>query len=267
MKIQAARLSFDANNSSGPGPFRKYIDERQSYLFFKRVFDLTISLILFVGCFSWLFPLIAFLIKLDSGGPVFFVQRRVGRGGRSFLCYKFRTMVVNEDANKLQALENDERITRIGNFLRKSSLDELPQFLNVLMGQMSIVGPRPHMHADCNRFSSLIPSYKFRSLVKPGITGLAQIKGYRGPTVTYQSIFRRYQYDAFYVRNCNFWLDMRIIRKTAFQMLVVIFSKMFIYDGAREIFADNVEMRLEPEIAPGTVRVINAKQASQENNY
>src|SRR5688572_8545783 len=215
MKLQTIPLSFETAITSGP--FRRYIDERKHFYFFKRVFDLSVSAIFFITCFIWLFPLIALMIKFDSRGPVFFTQRRVGRGGKSFLCYKFRTMVVNRDANTTQAHENDVRITRIGDFLRKSSLDELPQFLNVLLGHMSIVGPRPHMHADCHRFSQLVSNYKFRSLVKPGITGLAQIKGYRGPTETYQSIFRRYQYDAFYVRNTNFWLDMRIIRKTAFQ--------------------------------------------------
>ncbi|HYF31092.1 MAG TPA: sugar transferase [Chitinophagaceae bacterium] len=249
MKIQASPLSFETEATSGP--YRRYIDERKHFYFFKRVFDLGISIILFVGVFSWLFPLLALIIKLDSRGPVFFVQRRVGRGGKSFLCYKFRTMVVNPDANTTQARENDIRITRIGNFLRKSSLDELPQFLNVLFGDMSIVGPRPHMHADCNRFSVLVSNYKFRSLVKPGITGLAQIKGYRGPTTTYQSIFRRYQYDAFYVRNCNFWLDMRIIRKTAWQTLAVIFSKVRLFNKPpREIFADTIEAEMEMSANP-----------------
>ncbi|MGB8190934.1 MAG: sugar transferase [Chitinophagaceae bacterium] len=256
MKIQAAQLSFETDVTSGnTGSFRRYIDERKSFYFFKRAFDLSVSLILTIFCFSWLFPLIALLIRLDSKGPIFFVQRRVGRGGRSFLCYKFRTMVVNPDANTTQAMENDVRITRIGEFLRKSSLDELPQFLNVLMGKMSIVGPRPHMHADCKRFSAQIASYKFRNLVKPGITGLAQIKGYRGPTATYQSVFRRYQYDAFYVRNGNFWLDMRIIRKTAFQVLAVVFSKIRIFNKApKEIFADDLELLMEAEIATTRVR-------------
>lgn len=263
MKIQTAQLSFDASN--GPGPFRRYIDDRRLFHTFKRIFDLSISIVLSIVCFSWLFPLIALLIKLDSAGPIFFVQRRVGRGGRSFLCYKFRTMVVNEDANKVQALENDERITRIGKFLRKSSLDELPQFLNVLMGHMSIVGPRPHMHADCHRFSSLIPNYKFRNFVKPGITGLAQIKGYRGPTVTYQSMFRRYQYDTFYVRNCNLWLDMRIIRRTAFEVLGEVAAKVRIPARvSRKMFADDLEIMLEGEITPGTVRVINTNKAPQQ---
>jgi putative colanic acid biosysnthesis UDP-glucose lipid carrier transferase len=253
MKFQTIPLSFDTASTSAP--FRRYIDERKHFYIFKRIFDLTVSVILFLTCFIWLFPLIALLIKMDSRGPVLFTQRRVGRGGKSFLCYKFRTMVVNKDANTTQAHENDKRITRIGDFLRKSSLDELPQFLNVLLGNMSIVGPRPHMHADCNRFSQLVTNYKFRSLVKPGITGLAQIKGYRGPTATYQSIFRRYQYDAFYVRNGNFWLDMRIIRKTAFQMLAVVFSRVRLFSRpSRDIFADDMEIRMDADMKHNPIR-------------
>lgn len=174
---------------------------------------------------SWLFPIISLLIKLTSKGPVFFVQRRVGRGGRSFPCLKFRTMVVNEQANTRQAAEHDIRITKIGRFLRQSNLDEFPQFINVLLGHMSIVGPRPHMYADCNRFSSAIPGYKFRNIVKPGITGLAQVKGYRGATNDFISMFHRYQFDAFYVRNANFWLDMRIMRKTAVQTTRLLSKK------------------------------------------
>lgn len=256
MKIQAKLLSFETDVAAGnAGPFRKYIDDRKFFYFFKRAFDVSVSLFLTVLFFSWLFPLIALIIKLDSRGPVLFTQRRVGRGGRSFLCYKFRTMVVNADANTTQAVENDARITSVGKFLRRSSIDELPQFINVLMGDMSIVGPRPHMHADCNRFSSLINNYKFRNFVKPGITGLAQIKGYRGPTVTYQSVFRRYQYDAFYIRNCNFLLDLRIIRQTAFQMIGEVISKLnFSKKSGRPVFADDVEIRMEPEIAPTQVR-------------
>jgi putative colanic acid biosynthesis UDP-glucose lipid carrier transferase len=129
-------------------------------------------------------------------------------------------MIVNGEADKLQARKNDSRITRVGRFLRKSNLDEFPQFLNVLVGNMSVVGPRPHMHADCNNFSNVIPEYKFRNMVKPGITGLAQVKGYRGPTKDFESIFHRYQFDAFYIRNANFWLDMRIIRQTAVQTIL-----------------------------------------------
>lgn len=201
---------------------RDYVDEKTNYLLFKRVFDISFSLmfLLFVG--SWLFPFIALLVWLDSKGPIFFIQKRVGRGGRTFSCIKFRTMVVNREANKKQAEVNDQRITRIGHFLRNSSIDEIPQFLNVLMGDMSVVGPRPHMHADCGRFSRVVSGYKFRNFVKPGITGLAQVKGFRGPTCDFGSVFHRYQYDAFYVRNCNFLLDMRIIRKTVAQTIRVL---------------------------------------------
>ena len=133
-------------------------------------------------------------------------------------------MIVNHEANSKQAQENYSRITRIGSFLRKSNLDEFPQFLNVLIGNMSIVGPRPHMHVDCNKFSSVVPGYKFRNFVKPGITGLAQVKGLRGPTKDFESIFHRYQFDAFYVRNANIWLDLRIIRQTAVQTLGTLFK-------------------------------------------
>jgi putative colanic acid biosynthesis UDP-glucose lipid carrier transferase len=139
---------------------------------------------------------------------------------------KFRTMRINSDANVLQATENDPRITRIGRFLRRSNLDELPQFFNVLAGHMSIVGPRPHMHSDCNSFSKVVSAYKFRNLVLPGITGVAQVKGFRGPAQHFESIFKRYQWDAFYVRNANFWLDLRIIRKTAAQTCIYLFQKM-----------------------------------------
>lgn len=204
---------------------RSYLAQKRNYFFFKRLFDLFFSFFVIIAVLSWLLPIIALLIKLDSSGPVFFVQRRVGRWGRTFKCFKFRTMVVNELANSKQAVENDYRITRVGSFLRRSNLDEFPQFFNVLLGQMSIVGPRPHMHTDCNSFSSVIDNYKFRNTVKPGITGLAQVKGYRGPTKSFKDVFHRYQFDAFYVRNANFWLDIRIVRKTAAQTFKTILAK------------------------------------------
>lgn len=214
---------------------RSFLDYKRNYFFFKRVGDIVLSLLVTLLLLSWLIPIVAILIKLDSRGPVFFIQRRVGRWGRSFRCLKFRTMVVNEYANTEQARENDSRITSIGKFLRKSNLDEFPQFINVLLGHMSIVGPRPHMHADCDRFSKVISNYKFRSVIKPGITGLAQIKGYRGPTRDFESIFHRYQFDSFYVRNASFWLDMRIIRKTAAQTFRQLFAKFF--KNKREVTA------------------------------
>jgi putative colanic acid biosynthesis UDP-glucose lipid carrier transferase len=166
---------------------------------------------------GWLLPLIALLIKIDSRGTVFFRQKRIGKNGKSFYCIKFRTMIQNQEADERPAEENDERITKAGKILRRTNLDELPQFFNVLRGQMSVVGPRPHMLADCIRFSFVIPSYQFRSLVRPGITGWAQVNGYHGPTTDYESITIRYYWDAQYVRKKNLWLDLKIIGATIVQ--------------------------------------------------
>jgi len=216
---------------------RSFVDSRPQFYFIKRIVDLLLSSLIVIFILSWLFPIIALLIWLDSTGPVFFIQRRVGRGGKTFRCLKFRTMVVNDFANTDQADENDVRITRVGSFLRKSNLDEFPQFLNVLAGQMSIVGPRPHMHSDCNKFSSVISGYKFRNMVKPGITGLAQIKGYRGPTNDFESMFHRYQYDSFYIRNANIWLDMRIVRHTAFQTANILWFRLYKTDFQQRLIS------------------------------
>jgi putative colanic acid biosysnthesis UDP-glucose lipid carrier transferase len=189
--------------------FRSLIDRKPIYYFFKRLFDIAISILFIVFILSWLFPLIALMIILDSGGPVLFLQERVGRAGKTFTCFKFRTMYHLPDGQL--------RISPLGLFLRKTNMDEFPQFLNVLLGSMSIVGPRPHMHSDCNRFSALIPRYKARSFVKPGITGLAQTKGCHGPAIGPDSIIRRYQWDTFYIRTASFWLDISIIHQTVVQ--------------------------------------------------
>ncbi|MDR3712748.1 MAG: sugar transferase [Puia sp.] len=206
---------------------RKNETERFWYLLLKRSFDVLISSLITLLVLSWLMPLLAIIIRLDSKGGVFFIQHRVGYRGRSFPCLKLRTMYVNAEAHSRQAVENDVRITRVGNFLRKSNLDELPQFINVLLGHMSIVGPRPHMHKDCTTFSAMVATYEFRHLMRPGITGLAQVKGYRGPAQHFESIFRRYQWDAFYIRNAGFWLDLRIIYRTGIQTLGYFSGKMF----------------------------------------
>ncbi|HVU99213.1 MAG TPA: sugar transferase [Puia sp.] len=209
---------------------RSYLSEKHSYLITKRIFDILFSLCALILVFSWLFPILYILIKLDSRGPIFFVQKRVGFLGKSFPCLKFRTMYVNAEANTKQATDDDPRITRVGRFLRNSNLDEIPQFLNVLAGHMSIVGPRPHMYKDCANFSKVVDAYKLRNLMKPGITGLAQAKGYRGPAQSFDKIFRRYQWDAFYVRNANFWLDIRIIHSTAMQTFSYLLSKFIVID-------------------------------------
>jgi putative colanic acid biosynthesis UDP-glucose lipid carrier transferase len=203
---------------------RNYVEEHRLYFLFKRLFDIVVSSLIVIFILSWLVPIIALIIKLDSRGPIFFIQRRAGFLGRSFSCFKFRTMVVNSLSDKQQAITNDPRITRLGKFLRITSLDELPQFINVLLGDMSIVGPRPHMHKDNKDFASVVENYRLRSFVKPGITGMAQVKGYRGPAKDFYKIFHRYQWDAFYVRNANLSLDFKIIRLTAIQILKSLVS-------------------------------------------
>lgn len=207
-----------------PTAIREYVNEHRFYFIAKRIFDLVVSSLIVVFILSWLVPILAILIKLDSRGPIFFVQRRVGFLGRSFRCFKFRTMVLNNLSDEQQATTNDPRITGIGTFLRVTSLDELPQFFNVLIGDMSIVGPRPHMHKDNNDFGRQIENYRLRTFLKPGITGMAQVKGLRGPTQDFFKVFHRYQWDAFYIRNANLSLDFKIIRLTTFQFIKSIFS-------------------------------------------
>lgn len=194
--------------------FRKYVTSKRYYFVLKRGMDIILSIVLIVGVLSWLTPLLALLLRLDSRGPVFFLQKRVGRGGRSFVCYKFRTMLVNEEADSKRSEPGDPRITRTGKWMRQLNIDELPQLLNVLCGQMSLVGPRPHMHADCRQFAAMIPRYKLRSLVKPGMTGMAQVKGYHGPVGDHAAAMLRYQWDIYYVRNASVWLDLRILLGT-----------------------------------------------------
>ncbi len=194
------------------------------YIIGKRVFDVLVSVLLTALVLSWLIPILAILIKLDSKGPVFFVQTRIGFLGIPFRCYKLRTMIVNQNSDSQQAMYNDQRITRLGHFLRITSLDELPQFLNVIIGNMSIVGPRPFMKKDDQEFSITVSNYPLRYCAKPGITGMAQVKGYRGRTDNFLSIFHRYQWDAFYIRNARPSLDFKILRITASQTIKSIFS-------------------------------------------
>jgi putative colanic acid biosynthesis UDP-glucose lipid carrier transferase len=190
--------------------------DKRGYFLAKRIFDLSVALLVIAGVLSWLLPLLALLIKLDSKGPVFFVQKRVGRNGRLFLCYKLRSMVINDLADERPATGDDGRITRFGNWLRQTHLDELPQFLNVAAGAMSVVGPRPYMPADCRRFAELVPDADLRHRVKPGITGMAQAKGLHGMiSKEKRVIVQRYQWDAYYIRHAGFRLDMEILGRTA----------------------------------------------------
>jgi putative colanic acid biosynthesis UDP-glucose lipid carrier transferase len=204
---------------------REHFNSKYPYLVYKRSMDMLTSLLMIILVFPWLFPLLILLIKLDSRGPAFFKQKRVGFLGKTFWCYKFRTMYVNDMADTRQAVRNDPRVTRLGRFLRNTCLDELPQFFNVLLGHMSVVGPRPHMLKDSHEFSSQVMNYKFRYLSRPGITGLSQVRGYRGPATSFQSIFRRYQWDAYYVRNVSFILDLRIMAETGTLMIKSVLYK------------------------------------------
>ena len=184
----------------------------------KRIFDVAFSSLILFGICSWLFPLIAILIKLDSRGPIFFKQQRSGRAGKDFLCFKFRTMVVNSEADTRQATKNDDRITRLGRFLRESNIDELPQFINVLLGDMSVVGPRPHMLKHTQEYSKTISNYMLRHLIKPGVTGLAQAKGYRGQTDDNYSMKNRVRVDILYIERWTFLLDLKVIGLTVKNM-------------------------------------------------
>ena len=182
--------------------------------FFKRIFDILFSTLVIVFVLSWLYPLIAILIKLSSKGPVLFKQARSGVGNMEFMCYKFRSMTQSIEADTKQASKGDARITKIGAFLRKSSLDEFPQFLNVFMGDMSIVGPRPHMLVHTEEYSDLINKYMVRQLVKPGITGAAQVKGYRGETKELKDMEGRVRLDVWYIENWSLSVDINIIFHT-----------------------------------------------------
>jgi putative colanic acid biosynthesis UDP-glucose lipid carrier transferase len=200
------------------GNIYPFVASRKKYLFLKRTFDILFSMGILMLVMTWLLPIVALLIRMDSKGPVFFLQKRVGKNGRIFRCIKFRTMHRNEEADEKPACENDERITRTGMFLRMTGIDELPQFINVLGGQMSVVGPRPHMITDCIRFSFVISSYSFRNLVRPGITGWAQVNGHHGKITDYKCIQQRYYWDALYVNKACLWLDMKILAKTCWRM-------------------------------------------------
>jgi putative colanic acid biosynthesis UDP-glucose lipid carrier transferase len=179
--------------------------------FMKRIFDVLFSLFIISFVFSWLFPILAALIKIGSKGPIFFVQIRSGRDNKPFKCYKFRSMKVNADSNKKQATRGDNRITKLGSFLRRSSLDELPQFFNVIIGNMSVVGPRPHMISHTKQYSQLIDKFMVRHFLKPGITGYAQINGLRGETKTTEAMLKRVEADVWYLENWSFLLDLKII--------------------------------------------------------
>ena len=181
----------------------------------KRGFDILVSSFVLLAIMSWLYPLVALLIKLTSRGPVLFKQYRTGLDGSNFTCYKFRTMRVNDDSDSKQATKSDNRITPLGRFLRRTSIDEFPQFYNVLIGNMSLVGPRPHMLKHTEEYAQRIEKFMARHFVKPGITGLAQAKGYRGETTELIQMKNRVKLDRFYIENWSLLFDIKILMLTA----------------------------------------------------
>jgi len=185
----------------------------------KRILDIIVSLFVIVFFLSWMVPLFALLIYIESGEPVFFRQLRTGRNKKSFYCLKFRSMKNNKDADLKQATPGDARITRLGKFIRKTSLDEFPQFFNVFKGEMSLVGPRPHMLKHTNDYSKIVEDYMVRQFLKPGITGWAQINGYRGEITNPEQIKMRVDKDLWYLENWNLWLDIQILFLTIYYVL------------------------------------------------
>lgn len=188
--------------------------------FMKRSFDLIFSSLVLVLLFPFILLIFGTLIKLSSKGPIFFKQKRTGINGKEFYCYKFRSMKLNDVANSKSATVNDPRVTKIGQFMRKTSVDELPQFLNVFKGEMSIVGPRPHMIQHTSLYSMLIDRFMVRHLVKPGITGWAQVSGFRGETKILADMEGRVRKDVWYIENWSFFLDVKIIFLTIVNVII-----------------------------------------------
>lgn len=185
----------------------------------KRIFDLLFAMVVILGLLSWLSLILAIIIKWESKGPLFFIQKRNGLNYKEFNCYKFRSMELNDEAHLNQVCKNDIRVTKIGRFIRKTSIDELPQFLNVLLGDMSVVGPRPHMVSHTEMYALKIDKFMVRHFVKPGITGLAQTKGFRGEVETDEDIINRVKFDIFYMENWSILLDLKIIVITIYNTL------------------------------------------------
>jgi putative colanic acid biosynthesis UDP-glucose lipid carrier transferase len=219
-KIYSKKLIFDNYDTIPILSLRKVPLKDNINKFFKRLFDIIISLVVIVFILSWLTPILALLIKSQSKGPVFFRQIRNGINYKEFYCYKFRSMVVNNDADKTQATRHDVRVTPLGKLLRKSSLDEMPQFINVLFGEMSVVGPRPHMTKENNKYNSTVQKYMLRHVIKPGITGYAQVNGFRGEVENESDIINRVKCDIYYLENWSLLLDVKIMFKTIINSIV-----------------------------------------------
>ncbi len=185
----------------------------------KRALDVVVSFFVIVFILSWMIPLLGLLIFLESRGPIFFTQKRTGKNNMPFNCIKFRSMQSNSESDLKQATKGDARVTKTGRFIRKTSLDEFPQFLNVFTGEMSVVGPRPHMIKHTNDYSKSVDQYMVRQFLKPGITGWAQINGFRGEITSADQIENRVNKDLWYLENWTLWLDIQIMFLTVYQLL------------------------------------------------
>ncbi|WP_339919258.1 undecaprenyl-phosphate glucose phosphotransferase [uncultured Flavobacterium sp.] len=212
-EIFSKNLQIDYYDSFPVLSLKKTVLNDPTIKIFKRVFDIIFSSIVIVGLLSWLMPLLAILIKLESKGPVFFRQGRPGIDEKEFHCYKFRSMKIN-GTTETEASKNDPRVTRIGKLMRKTSVDEMPQFFNVLLGDMSVVGPRPHLWSQNLSYTGKIKKYPIRHCVKPGITGLAQVSGFRGEIEKDRDMINRIKFDVFYIENWSLILDLKIIYQT-----------------------------------------------------
>ena len=216
---------LDKTNTFGPFaavPLRQEPLTRRRNQIRKKAFDYFLSITVLLGIFWWFYPLVGILIKLSGKGPIIIRQDRIGIDGLRFKCMKFRTMVSDKSAEKGYkhlTSDDDNRITWIGRILRKTNMDELPQFINVLRGYMSVVGPRPHMVSEDQEIADKIDKYRIRRFVKPGITGLAAIEGYRGGTENLELMQKRIDSDIKYIENWSFWLDIKIAVITFWQMI------------------------------------------------
>lgn len=217
--IYAKRLRIDYYGYLPILSLRTIPIEEPLNLILKRTFDIFLSTLVIIGVLSWLTPILTILIKLESKGPVFFKQKRNGLDYKEFYCYKFRSMKPNPEADIHQVRKNDIRITKMGKILRKTSLDELPQFFNVFLGEMSVVGPRPHMVSHTHMYAERIDKFMVRHFIKPGITGLAQVSGFRGEVENDNDIINRVKYDIFYLENWSILLDIKIIFLTILNAL------------------------------------------------
>jgi putative colanic acid biosynthesis UDP-glucose lipid carrier transferase len=212
---------YHLNHIGGLPVLRRYKEplNRLHKQILKRSFDLLVSTLVIIFILSWLIPLITILVKLESKGPVFFKQLRTGRDNDEFTCLKFRSMHADHSSEATQVVKNDKRVTRVGAFLRKTSLDEFPQFLNVFMGDMSIVGPRPHMVQHTQQYKGQINHYMVRLYLKPGVTGWAQVNGYRGEIKNIGLMKNRVEHDIWYMENWKIWLDIKIMFLTLVNVL------------------------------------------------